>query len=156
MRSVLKTFGVAGAAVLAAALGGCADDYYSGGVATGYYTGPVGYGYDYYAGYGYPSYGWFGDFYYPGYGVYVFDRYGHRRGWNDDERRHWEYRGDGWRGNHLYAGNRGFDARRDRAYMADRAAAFRGYRNGPQGGPQGGPRGGEHRGGERHDGDRRH
>ena len=88
----------------------------------------------------------------PGYGVYVFDRFGHRRAWNDGERRHWGYNGGGWRGNHLY-GDRGFDARRDRAYMADRSAALRGYRSGPQGGrsapqgtgrPQGHPSGDHH------------
>jgi len=142
----IRTIALAGAAALAAGLGGCADGYYGGGVATGYYA-PT-YGPDYYVGAGYPAYGWFGDFYYPGYGVYVFDRYGHRRGWNDDERRHWEYRGANWRGNHLYDGGR-YDAHRDRAYMADRSAAFRSYRGGPQGGRA--PAQGGH-----HDGDRHH
>lgn len=137
----------AGAALLAAGLGGCADGYYGGGygyAAPAYYAGPVGYGADYYAGYGYPGYGWFGDFYYPGYGVYVFDRFGHRRGWNDAERQHWAYRG-GYRGNHLYDGNR-FDARRDRAYLADRQQAFRSLRQaGPQGRPLAVRPQGEHR-----------
>ncbi len=150
IRSPLKLGLLAGAVLLAAGLGGCADDYYAGGVATGYYTGPVGYGAEYYAGYGYPAYGWYNDFYYPGYGIYVFDRYGHRRAWRDEEREHWAYRGNGWRGSHLY-GDHGFDARRDRAYMADRNAAFRSYRGGGQ------PGGGEHRdGGHREGGDRHH
>ena len=102
-------------------LGGCYyDDYGYGGVNAGYGSGGYGYdngyaggyGYDdgyYGGGYGYPgSYGWYGDFYYPGTGFYVFDRGGHRRRWNDDQRRYWEsHRGDhgnngrpgGWRGN---------------------------------------------------------
>ncbi len=149
----IKRGALAGAAVLAAGLGGCATDYYGGGVATGYYAGPVGYGYDYYAGYGYPAYGWFGDFYYPGYGTVVFDRYGHRRGWSDAERAHWQPRGE-WRENHLYQGGR-FDARRDHAYMSDRDAAFRGFRGGGDR-PGGGRPGGERQGGGHHDGGHDH
>ena len=141
-----------GLVAAAAALGGCADHYYDNGyygrgIATGYYAGPVGFGADYYAGYGYPAYGFYNDFYYPGTGIYVFDRFGHRRPWNDDERAHWQARGD-WRGNHLYA-NGGVDKRRDQAYALDRDAAFRNFR---QGG--GRPNGGQH-GGERPHGDHR-
>lgn len=152
-----KTLTFGAIAVAAVALSGCVDGYYGGGygyggVATGFYAGPVGYGGDYYSGYGYPAYGWYNDYYYPGYGSLVFGRYGERRGWNDVERGHWGYRGAGgergeWRGNHLYA-NRGFDARRDQAYMADRATAFRNYR-------QNGPQRGQPLGGQRHDGDHR-
>ncbi len=128
----------------AAALGGCVDHYYDNGyygrgIATGYYAGPVGYGADYYGGYGYPAYGFYNNWYYPGYGAFVFDRGGHRRPWNDDERAHWQYRGE-WRGNHLYANGR-FDKRRDKAYALDRDAAFRNYRSGG-----GAPHGQEHRG----------
>ena len=137
-------FGVVAAT---AVLGGCADSYYDNGyygrgIATGYYSGPVGFGADYYAGYGYPGYGFYNDFYYPGYGVYVFDREGHRREWNENERAHWAARGE-WRENHLMAGGR-YDKRRDHAYIADRDAAFRNYRH------AGPPGGNEHRGeGER-------
>lgn len=146
-----------------AALGGCADGYYGGGYgggvgyASSYYSGPYGYGGDYYGGLGYPSYGLYNNFYYPGYGSYVFDRGGHRRGWNDDERGHWQHRGE-YRGNHLMQNGR-FDARRDRAYAADRGAGFRNFRQGGgvagqnrgAGGGRGVGRpggGGDHRGGE--------
>ncbi len=135
----MKKAGLIGLALVAGAatLGGCAGDYYGGGVATGYYDGPVGYGYDYYGGLGYPGYGYFNNYYYPGYGTFVFDRGGHRRAWNDAERAHWAYRGNGWRGNHLY-GDRGFEARRDHAYMADRQTSFRNYRSGFDGPRAGG------------------
>lgn len=131
-----------------AALAGCTDSYYDNGyygrgIATGYYAGPVGYGVDYYGGYGYPRYGVYNDFYYPGYGAIVFDRYGHRRPWNDAERAHWQYRGD-WRGNHLYQNGR-FDKRRDHAYAIDRDAAYRNFRSGGSGQHATGPRGDEHR-----------
>lgn len=78
-----------------AALGGCYDDGYYGGVSvgTGYYGG--GY-YDDYWGPGYyrPGFygGWYDGFYYPGSGYYVYDRGGHRRRWNDGQRRYWEGR----------------------------------------------------------------
>lgn len=140
-----------------AAVGGCADGYYGGGYgggvgyASGYYSGPVGYGGDYYGGIGYPSYGLYNDFYYPGYGTYVFDTGGHRRLWNDDERGHWQHRGE-FRGNHLMQDGR-FDANRDHAYVADRGAAYRNFRQGGQGG---GDRrgGGERRGNDQRRGDR--
>lgn len=137
-----------------ATLGACADGYGygGGGVAVGYagYSGPLGYGGDYYGGVGYPSYGFYNDYYYPGSGIYVFDRGGGRRLWNDDERGHWQHRGE-YRGNHLYEGNN-FDARRDRAYAADRGASYRTFRQTArqgggqrQPGQQGRPGGGEHR-----------
>ena len=144
---------LAAAAALAVGLGGCADGYYGGGVATGYYSGPVGYGADYYGGVGYPAYGVYNDFYYPVTGVYVFDRGGHRREWNEDERRH-------FRGNHLTQNGR-FDGRRDHAYVADRNAGFRSFRqgglaggqrggHGGQPGGRGGGQAGGHGGGDRH------
>ncbi len=141
-RTIIRLGLAAGAA---AALAACADDSYYGrgygypvGTVGGYYSGPVGYGGEYFAGLGYPTYGFYNDWYYPGYGVYVFDRAGHRRAWNDDERRHWEYHGQ-MRGNHLMENGR-FNRDRDRAYLADRSAAFHNYRQ--NGGPA---RGGEHR-----------
>nr|WP_295661927.1 hypothetical protein [Polymorphobacter sp.] len=129
-----------------ATLGACADGYgyggggYGGGVGyAGGYSGPLGYGGDYYGGVGYPGYGFYNDYYYPGSGIYVFDRGGHRRQWNDEERGHWQHRGE-YRGNHLYQG-RQFDARRDRAYAADRGASYRTFRQtARQGGGGGGMR----------------
>ena len=114
-----------------AALGGCADGYGYGGttVGVGYaggYSGPLGYGADYYGGFGYPGYGLYNNYYYPGSGIYVFDRSGMRRQWNDDERGHWQHRGE-FRGNHLME-NGHFDARRDQAYAADRGASYRNFR----------------------------
>ena len=140
------------AAGLALTVAGCADyydgnGYYGGGVAYPYYSGPVGYGAGYYGGIGYPSYGVYNDYYYPGQGIYVFDRGGRRREWNDDERRHFEYRGGGYRDNHLRENGR-FDDRRDRAYAADRNAGLRAFRQG--GGERGQADGrGGHPGGER-------
>jgi hypothetical protein len=123
-------------------LGACADGYgygYGGtSIGAGYaggYSGPLGYGGDYYGGFGHPGYGYYNDYYYPGAGIYVFDRGGQRRQWNDDERGHWQHRGE-YRGNHLMQNGR-FDARRDQAYAADRGATCRGFR---QGARQGGDR----------------
>lgn len=126
-------------ATLAACAGGYG--YGGGGVGVGYasgYSGPLGYGGDYYGGIGYPGYGYYNNFYYPGTGIYVFDRGGRRRAWNAAERAHWQSRG-GYRGNHLYQG-RTFDARRDRAYAADRGASYRAFR---QSARQGGERQGQ-------------
>jgi hypothetical protein len=129
-----------------ATLGACADGYgyggggYGGGVGyAGGYSGPIGYGGDYYGGVGYPGYGFYNDYYYPGSGIYVFDRGGQRRQWNDEERSHWQHRGE-YRGNHLYQGKQ-FDARRDRAYAADRGASYRTFRQTARQGGGGGQRG---------------
>ena len=153
----------------AAGLSACAD-YGSGGtygsVGVGYagYDGPVGYGGNYFGGLGYPGYGYFNDYYYPGYGTYVFDRGGHQREWNEDERRHWAHGGDGhpdgYRGmEHGRVAQAGqFDRNRDRGFMADRQRSFQNFRQqaraGGQGrgGPQGGQRGGGQPGGGQHGG----
>ncbi len=138
--SIAKLLRVAFIGGAVATLGACADGYYGGGYGGGVayaggYSGPLGYGGDYYGGVGYPGYGYYNDYYYPGTGIYVFDRGGRRRSWNDDERNHWQHRGE-YRGNHLYQG-RQFDARRDRAYTADRGASYRAFRqNARQGGGQ--------------------
>jgi hypothetical protein len=136
---------------VAAAVAGCSDGYYNngyygGGIANPYYAGPVGYGAEYYGGIGYPAYGVYNDFYYPGSGIYVFDRDGRRREWNEDERRHWEYRGNNFHGSHLME-NGHYVAQRDRAYHADRAAGYQSFR---QGGGQGGHPQGGHHDGDRH------
>ena len=156
----------------AAGLSACADYGYDGtygSVGVGYagYSGPVGYGGDYYGGLGYPGYGYFNDFYYPGYGGYVFDRGGHRREWNEDERRHWAHGNDGHRdgyrgeehGRLAQAGQ--FDRGRDRGFLADRQQSYRNFQQQARGGGQGrgdqgrgGPQGGQ-RGGGQHD-DRGH
>jgi hypothetical protein len=91
-------------------LAGCAYDMYGDGYGYGGY-GAYGYGYPYASyGYGYGSYydpfGWYGDFYYPGTGIFVFDRFHHRRVWDDDQRRFWESRRSNWqtRTGHTWTG----------------------------------------------------
>lgn len=131
-RSLARVVLVVGAA---AALTGCGYGYGGGGigyssdyaVTAGY--GGLGYGGDYYGGLGYPGYGYYNNFYYPGTGIYVYDRGGHRRRWTDDERSHWQPRGD-YRANRLYQ-NGGYDRNRDRAYSADRRAAMNNFRRDP-------------------------
>ncbi|UAJ10169.1 hypothetical protein [Polymorphobacter megasporae] len=152
--TIVKLLRVALIGGAVATLGACADGYgyggggYGGGVAyAGGYSGPLGYGGDYYGGVGYPGYGFYNDYYYPGTGIYVFDRGGRRRAWNDDERNHWQHRGE-FRGNHLYQG-RQFDARRDRAYMADRGASYRSFRQSARQGGGGRPQGQQGHGGGR-------
>lgn len=78
------TLGAAGLAA-AAALGSCGE--YGTGVAVGYQ-----------ASWGDPYWGWYGDYYYPGTGIYVYDTNHRRHRWNDDQRRYWEGRRNGWRG----------------------------------------------------------
>lgn len=86
---------VVGAAGVAVA--GCTDGYGYSGVSMGY--GAPYYGANYYDGYGPGYWGWYGDYYYPGTGVYVYDRGRRPYRWNDDQRRYWQGRGDGyWRG----------------------------------------------------------
>ena len=70
--------------------------YGYGGVSVGFATGYHGGYYD--PWYGAPYWGWYGDYYYPGIGFYVYDTGGHRHHWDDDTRRHWTSRRDGWRG----------------------------------------------------------
>jgi hypothetical protein len=78
------------AALSAAALplGACATG--------GYGHGRPGYAYD--AAWGDPFWGWYGDYYYPGTGFYVYNVHHRRIRWNDDQRRYWEGRHNGWRG----------------------------------------------------------
>lgn len=100
------------AALGAATLGlaGCVDDYGYGGVSVGYGSpGYYGYGDPYYDGLGYGGigggyYGWYNDFYYPGSGVYVYDRYRRPFRWNDTQRRYWQGRRGGYRGQPNWGG----------------------------------------------------
>lgn len=90
----LKALMIAGAVVAGGmTLGGCYDSGYGyGGVSAGYGPG-------YYDGrWGDPYWGWYGDYYYPGRGAYVYDRQRRRSQWNDDQRRYWQGRHEGWRG----------------------------------------------------------
>ena len=106
-----------GAASLVA-LTGCVDDGYGySGVSVGYGS-PGYYGQGYYSdfydgGYGSPYYGWYNGYYYPGSGYYVYDRDRRPMRWNDSQRRYWQNRGYGWRGQ-------------------DRRDEWRGFQRGPQ------------------------
>ena len=100
------------------ALSGCVDDGYGySGLSVGYGSpGYYGQGYysDFYDGaYGSPYYGWYNGYYYPGTGYYVYDRDRRPMRWNDSQRRYWQNRGNGWRGQ-------------------DRRDEWRGFQRGPQ------------------------
>lgn len=117
----------------------CTDGYGYSGVAVGYggggyYDGGYG-GYGYAPGYGYgyggyPSYfGWYGDYYYPGTGIYVYDQYRRPYRWNDSQRRYWEQRRNGWRGDRNFRNDwNGFDRSRPNGFGGDRGPGFRGDR----------------------------
>jgi hypothetical protein len=116
----------------------CTDGYGYSGVNVGYGSG--GYydgGYGGYGGYGggygyggYPSYfGWYGDYYYPGTGIYVYDQYRRPYRWNDGQRRYWEQRRNGWRGDRNFRNDwNGFDRSRGDGFRGDRGPGFRGDR----------------------------
>ena len=116
----------------------CTDGYGYSGVNVGY--GGGGYydgGYGGYGGYGggygygaYPSYfGWYGDYYYPGTGIYVYDQYRRPYRWNDGQRRYWEQRRNGWRGDRNFRNDwNGFDRSRGDGWRGDRGPGFRGDR----------------------------
>lgn len=119
----------------------CTEGYGYSGLSVGYGNGGYydGYGYDGYGyggGYGaYPSYyGWYGDYYYPGTGIYVYDQYRRPYRWNDGQRRYWEQRRNGWRGEGGIRNDwNGFDrdrARRpDGGYGGERTPGIRGDSN---------------------------
>jgi len=133
---------------------GCTDGYGYSGVAVGYgggaygdgygYSDPYG-GYGYAGGYGYPSYfGWYGDYYYPGTGIYVYDQYRRPYRWNDTQRRYWEGRRNGYRGDRSVRNDwNGFDRSRGDGYHADRTQGAQGFRDGGNRAP--GYRGGDGR-----------
>lgn len=86
-----------GAALLGAAatLGACTGGGYGrSGVAVGYNSG-----------WGNPYWGWYDNYYYPGTGAYVYDRYRHRRAWNDVQRGYWLQRRNDWRGERRWRNN---------------------------------------------------
>lgn len=140
---ILKRLGLAGIVIgLGIGAAGCTDGYGYGGVGVGYASDPYydGYGSGYYgagydgygAGYG-GYYGWYGDYYYPGTGVYVFDRNRRPYRWNDGQRRYWEGRRGGYRGNGVPGSNwdgfgrgNGVGVRPD--YRQDRGGAGRDFR----------------------------
>lgn len=124
-------------------LAGCVhDDYGYGytGVNVGIgYGGYGGYGgsYDPYfaSGYGNPYWGWYNGFYYPGTGYYVYDQYRRPYRWNDYQRRYWEGRRYGYRGDRreLRQNWRDFARERrgdDRAFRRDRRELRRDFRQG--------------------------
>ena len=78
--------------------------YGYGGVSVGFGTGYSSGYYD--PWYGAPYWGWYGDYYYPGTGFYVYDAGRRRHHWDDDTRRHWTSRREGWRGREGEAGIR--------------------------------------------------
>lgn len=97
---VLKRFGVGALLVgLGLAAAGCTDGYGYTGLDVGYANPYYGYGdYAAYPGYGGYGFGWYGDYYYPGTGIYVYDRFRRPYRWNDNQRRYWEGRRGGYRG----------------------------------------------------------
>ncbi|MBX3594114.1 hypothetical protein [Sphingomonas sp.] len=100
------TGGLIGAAALG--LAACTDGYGYSGVSVGY--GSAGY-----AGtYGDPYWGWYDGYYYPGTGYYVYDNYRRPMRWSDGQRRYWEQRRQGWRGDRRAMRDNWRDYRRDR------------------------------------------
>lgn len=101
--------------------GGYYDPYYDD-----YYRGSrYGRGYE-------PYYGWNRGFYYPGTGYYVYDQYRRPHRWNDHQRRYWEDRRRGYRGEvrdnwREFRQERRVDNRR---YRQERRDDFRDFRRG--------------------------